>query len=540
MDKETLYDHEKYENLMPSYLYLRNEAEATDQEAIFLNPKEIELLYQIRNHTTLEGFFSGKILKVWKDEGSKPIYVNTLKKLSDLNLIFAFPEFKFLPETSQLTICICFISEKQFKPSNRENLKEIYLNSLSKSSFAIQNYILGCEPFQISELISIFEYLISGTASTFVRDSFDIKKWIFSFTFKELLKEEVVKDSIQIIFETIHENEYIAVTQTTGLFHVTDELSGKAFDILKSYYLNQFSKRLKEKYKTVWDLITEHRKEIVIDLNYSGSISSLEEKFVSEELKIIGESLGGLIPETFKDFLILANYISRKHDHLKNLKASAEELRSIKMLKTMMSMKNDALSQFVIINLDEDKEFSYSIVDNLKRDPDCISCDWYEKGKRVTCICQKKEDTILNLIQSMTEKYSFKKELLKSFLFLLKKEKNELAASFRKSDFREALAKLKYFCYKENLSWFSKVLSFLGAFGLLESSLEHEESITQFEQLSREIAYKENRKKQLDKIRAEWLIETETDPSVTEVKEENVSKSNGERSPSTATARKGK
>nr|WP_173662766.1 exonuclease [Leptospira tipperaryensis] len=523
---------------MPSYLYLRNEADATDQEAVFLNPKEIDLLYQIRNHTTLEGFFSGKILKIWKDEGSKPIYVNTLKKLSEMNLIFAFPEFKFLPETSQLTICICLISEKQFKPSNRENLKEIYLNSLSKSSFAIQNYILGCEPFQISELISIFEYLISGTASSFVRDSFDIKKWIHTFTFNELLKDEVIKDSIQIIFETIHENEYIAVTNTTGLFHVTDELSGKAFEILKSYYLNQFSKRLKEKYKTAWDMITEHRKEIVIDGNYSGSISSLEEKFVSEELKIIGESLGGHIPETFKDFLILANYITCKHDHLKNLKASAEELKSIKMLKTMMSMKNDALSQFVMINLDEDKEFSYSIVDNLKRDPDCISCDWYEKGKKIACICQRKEDTILNLMQSMTEKYSFKKDLLRKFLFLLKKERNELANFYMKNDFKEAFIKLKYVCYKENLSWFSKLLSFLGAFGFLESSLEHEESITQFEQLTREIEYKENRKKLLDKIRAEWLIEAETDPSVTEVKNENAAKSGEERSPTTA--RKGR
>ncbi|TGK15479.1 exonuclease [Leptospira stimsonii] len=539
MEKESLYDHEKYENLMPTYLYLRNEADATDQEAIFLNPKEIELLYQIRNHTTLEGFFSGKILKVWKDEGSKPIYINTLKKLSDMNLIFAFPEFKFLPETSQLTVGICLTSEKQFKPSNRENLKEIYLNSLSKSSFAIQNYILGCEPFQISELISIFEYLIAGSASTFVRDSFDIKKWIHSFTFSELLKEETIKDSIQIIFETIHENEHIAVTKTTGLFHVADDLSGKAFDILKSYYLNQFSKRLKEKYQTAWDLITEHRKEIVIDVNYSGSISSMEEKFVSEELKIIGESLGNLVPETFKDFLILANYISRKHDHLKNLRSSAEELKSIKMLKTMMSMKSDALSQFVMINLDEDKEFSYSIVDNLKRDPDCISCDWYEKGKKISCICQKKEETILNLIHVMIEKYSYKKDLVRIFLFLLKKEKNELAAYYRKSDFKEAILKLKYVCYKENLSWFSKILSFLGAFGFLESSLEHEESIIQFEQLTREIAYKENRKKLLDKVRAEWLIEAETEPSVTEV-EETSSKPDSKRSVNTATVRGGK
>ncbi|EMY15694.1 hypothetical protein LEP1GSC043_0390 [Leptospira weilii str. Ecochallenge] len=45
---------------MPSYLYLRNEADATDQEAISLNPKEVEILYQIRNHTTLENFFPVK------------------------------------------------------------------------------------------------------------------------------------------------------------------------------------------------------------------------------------------------------------------------------------------------------------------------------------------------------------------------------------------------------------------------------------------------------------------------------------------------
>lgn len=60
MDPDSLYDHEKYENLMPSYLHLKNEADATDQEAISLNPKEIEILYQIRNHTTLEGFFQVK------------------------------------------------------------------------------------------------------------------------------------------------------------------------------------------------------------------------------------------------------------------------------------------------------------------------------------------------------------------------------------------------------------------------------------------------------------------------------------------------
>lgn len=520
LDKESLYDHEKYENLMPSYLYLKNEADATDQEAIFLSPKEVEILYQIRNHTTLEGFFSGKILKIWRDEGSKPIYVNTLKKLSDENLIFVFPEFKFLPETSQLTVCLCLVSEKEFKNSNRENLKEIYLNSLSKSAFAIQNYILGCEPFQISELISIFEYLISGTAAgTFVKESFSIKKWIQMFTFSELLKEETIADSIQFILENIQEGEYIAVTKTTGLFHVSDELSAKAFEILKGYYLNQFSKRLKERFPAAWSLVLEYRKEIVIDVNHSGPISGIEEKFVSDELKIIGENLNDLIPESFKDFLILANYIAQKHDRERNLRASAEELKSIKMLKTMMSMKNQTLSQFVTINLDEDREFSYSIVDNLKRDPDCISCDWYEKGKRIACLCNKKEDTILSLIQLMTEKYAFKTELIKNFLYLLKKEKSALGQLYANPDFKSALVRLKYSCYKENLSWFSKVLNFLGVYGLLESSLEHEESITQFEQLSREIAYKENRRKQLEKIRAEWLSETQAEfDSVTEEK----------------------
>ncbi|EMN92459.1 hypothetical protein LEP1GSC108_0283 [Leptospira weilii str. UI 13098] len=164
---------------------MRNEADATDQEAISLNPKEVEILYQIRNHTTLEGFFSGKILKAWKDGGSKPIYINTLKKLSNENLIFVFPEFKFLVETNQLTVCLCLISEKEFKSSDRENLKEIYLNSLSKSAFSIQNYILGCEPFQIRELISIFEYLIAETSwGTFI-------------------KEEVIADSVQFILDNI-------------------------------------------------------------------------------------------------------------------------------------------------------------------------------------------------------------------------------------------------------------------------------------------------------------------------------------------------
>ncbi|MGJ4754137.1 hypothetical protein [Leptospira kmetyi] len=527
MDTDSLYDHEKYQDLMPSYLYLKNEADATAQEAIFLSPKEIEILYQIRNHTTLEGFFSGKILKVWKDEGSKPIYVNTLKKLSDENLIFVFPEFKFLPETSQLTVCLCLVSEKEFKKSNRENLKEIYLNSLSKSAFAIQNYILGCEPFQISELVSIFEYLIAGTAAgNFVKESFSIKKWIHSFTFEELLKEETVADSIRFILENIQESEYIAVTKTTGLFHVADELSGKAFDILKGYYLNQFSKRLKERFPEAWRLVSEYRKEIVIDPNHVGPISGIEEKFVQDELKIIGESLEDLIPQSFQDFLILANYISKKHDQERNIRASAEELKSIKMLKTMMSMKNQTLSQFVTINLDEDREFSYSIVDNLKRDPDCISCDWYEKGKKIACLCNKKDDTILSLIRLMTEKYSFKTDLIRNFLYLLKKEKSVLGHLYSHPDFKPALLRLKYTCYKENLSWFSRVLNFLGAYGLLESSLEHEESITQFEQLSREIAYKENRKKQLEKIRAEWLSETliDSENAVTEVAPDPKSK----------------
>ncbi|EMJ94411.1 hypothetical protein LEP1GSC193_1151 [Leptospira alstonii serovar Pingchang str. 80-412] len=515
---DSLYDLEKYENLMPSYLYLKNETDATDQEAISLNPKEIEILYQIRNHTTLEGFFSGKILKVWKDEGSKPIYINTLKKLSKENLILVFPEFKFLPETNQLTVCLCLVSEKEFKNSNRKNLKEIYLNSLSKSSFAIQNYILGCEPFQISELISIFEYLIAETAGgTFVKESFGIEHWIRSFTFGELLKEEVVEDSVQFILENIQESEYIAVTKTTGLFHVTDELAGKAFEILKGYYLDQFSKKLKEKYPEAWNLISKNRKNIVVDVNYTGPVSGIEEKFVSDELKIIGENLSDLIPKTFQDFLILANYISQKHDRERNLRISSEEVRSIKMLKTMMSMKNRTLSQFVTINIDEDREFSHSIVDNLRRDPDCISCDWYEKGKKTECFCSRKEETILSLIQLMTEKYAFKKDLIKNFLYLLKKEKNNLGPLYANPVFKLALIKLKYSCYKENLSWFSKVLNFLGIYGMMESSLEHQESIVQFEQLNREIAYKEDRKKQLEKIRAEWLREIEADSnSVTE------------------------
>lgn len=508
---------------MPSYLHLRNEADATDQEAIFLNPKEIEILYQIRNHTTLEGFFSGKILKIWKDEGSKPIYVNILKKLSDHNLIFVFPEFKFLPETNQLTVCLCLISEKQFKQSNRENLKEIYLNSLSRSSYSIQNYILSCEPLQISELISIFEYLISRKAGSFVRDSFNVKKWIDSFTSSELLKEAVIEDSIQIILETIRENGYVAVTRTTGLFHVTYELSEKAFEILKSFYLNQFSKKLKEEFPKAWNLILEHRKEVSIDSSYSGPISGLEEKFISDELSIIGENMSSLVPESYKDFLILASYISGKNDQERILRASAEELKSIKMLKTMMTMKNDTLSQLVTINVDEDKEFSYGIVDNLKRDPDCISCDWYEKGKKITLLCHKKEDTILSLIQLMTEKYSYKKDLIKSFLYLIKKEKNDLKNLYSKGDFKGAVTKLKYFCYKDNLSWFSKILSVLGIYGLLESSLDHEESITQFEQMSREIEYKENRKKQIDKIRTIWLGENESD-SVTEVRPDSATK----------------
>ncbi|WP_423251435.1 exonuclease [Leptospira interrogans] len=523
MDPDSLYDHEKYENLMPSYLYLKNEADATDQEAISLNPKEIEILYQIRNHTTLEGFFSGKILKVWKDEGSKPIYVNTLKKLVNENLILVFPEFKFLKETNQLAICLCLISEKEFKSSNREKLKEIYLNSLSKSALAIQNYILESEPYQISELMSIFEYLITENAEgTFIKQSFNIKNWIHSFTFKELLKEEVIEDSVQFILENIQESEYIAVTKSIGLFHLTDELTEKAFEILKGYYLNQFSQKLKENYQTAWELISKNQKNIVVDVNYSGPISGLEEKFVSEELKIIGENLNGLIPKTFQDFLIIANYISQKHDQERNHSASGEDLKSIKMLKTMMTMKSSNLSQFVVINSDEDREFSHSIVDNLRRDPDCISCDWYEKGKKMECFCSKKEDIIISLMKLMVEKYAFKKDTIRNFLYLLKKEKNNLGNLYQNINFKLALIQLKYSCYKENLSWFSKILNFLGIYKLLETYLEHEESIVQLEQLNREIVYKENRKKQLEKIRAEWLREIEADSNlVTEKKAES-------------------
>ncbi|WP_100764969.1 exonuclease [Leptospira ellisii] len=508
MNQDSLYDPEKYETLMPSYLYLRNEADATDQEAVFLSPKEIEILYQIRNHTTLEGFFSGKILKVWKDEGSKPIYVNVLKKLSEFGLIFVFPEFRLQQETGQLNVSLCLVSEKGFKPSNRENLKEIYLNSLSKSSFAIQNYILGSEPFQISELISVLEYLISGRAGTFVRDSFNVKKWITSFTFFELLKEEAIEDSCEIIMETIRENGHVAVTKTVGLFHVTHDFAGKAFDVLKSFYLNQFSKKLREEYPDAWESVLNHRKEFRIDDNFP--LVGIEERFVSEELRIIGENLTGMIPDSYNDFLILANYISEKNDQERILRSTNEELKSIKMLKTMMSMKSDTLSQFVTINLEEDKEFTHSVVDNLRRDPDCIVCDWYEKGKKITCLCYKKEETLFSLIQIMTEKYPFKTDLIKNFLFLVKKEKNEIGLLYQRPEFKNTILKLKYVCYKNNLSWFSKVLAILGAYGMLETSLDHEESVTQFEQLTREIEYKENRKKQLEKIRSVWLGEIQS------------------------------
>ncbi|EMO02531.1 hypothetical protein LEP1GSC116_5134 [Leptospira interrogans serovar Icterohaemorrhagiae str. Verdun HP] len=44
-----------------------------------------------------------------------------MKKLVNENLILVFPEFKFLKETNQLAVCLCLISEKEFKSSNREN-----------------------------------------------------------------------------------------------------------------------------------------------------------------------------------------------------------------------------------------------------------------------------------------------------------------------------------------------------------------------------------------------------------------------------------
>ncbi|PKA02734.1 exonuclease, partial [Leptospira ellisii] len=290
--------------------------------------------------------------------------------------------------------------------------------------------------------------------------------------------------------------------------HVTHDFAGKAFDVLKSFYLNQFSKKLREEYPDAWESVLNHRKEFRIDDNFP--LVGIEERFVSEELRIIGENLTGMIPDSYNDFLILANYISEKNDQERILRSTNEELKSIKMLKTMMSMKSDTLSQFVTINLEEDKEFTHSVVDNLRRDPDCIVCDWYEKGKKITCLCYKKEETLFSLIQIMTEKYPFKTDLIKNFLFLVKKEKNEIGLLYQRPEFKNTILKLKYVCYKNNLSWFSKVLAILGAYGMLETSLDHEESVTQFEQLTREIEYKENRKKQLEKIRSVWLGEIQS------------------------------
>lgn len=138
------------------------------------------------------------------------------------------------------------------------------------------------------------------------------------------------------------------------------------------------------------------------------------------------------------------------------------------------------------------------------------------------CFCSKKEDIIIPLMKLTTEKYAFKKDTIRNFLYLLKKEKNNLGNLYQNANFKPTLIQLKYCCYKENLSWFSKILNFLGIYKLLETYLEHEESIVQLEQLSREIAYKENRKKQLEKIRSEWLREIEGDSDlVTEEKAES-------------------
>ncbi|EMG09586.1 hypothetical protein LEP1GSC151_3860 [Leptospira interrogans serovar Grippotyphosa str. LT2186] len=39
------------------------------------------------------------------------------------------------------------------------------------------------------------------------------------------------------------------------------------------------------------------------------------------------------------------------------------------------------------------------------------------------CFCSKKEDIIISLMKLMVEKYAFKKDTIRNFLYLLKKKK---------------------------------------------------------------------------------------------------------------------
>ncbi|MBM9498663.1 exonuclease [Leptospira sp. 201903071] len=503
-NQQSLYDRDKYTKFLPPYLFLSDETDATVKAAIHLSNKEIDLLFRIRNHSTLEYFFSGKLLRVWKDDSAKMNHFEILKKMSDMGLILVFPEFRFKSETKELLVYLNLLSGKEFNLNGANHLKEIFLNSLSRSAFSIQNYILSCEPYHVAELAPILEFLLSGTSKSLLRDSFDCKSWIVSFCYDGIAKEEVITESINIILKTIQDNGFIAVTKTAGLFHVADELADDTLKIVKKYYLEQFIPKISLEYPKVWNQLLQFRNNLEIESNFEGSLQELEETFLSRELAEIHLDLEGL-PEKIADFITLCYYISQKNDQEKYLNISTQELRSIKLLKTMMSMKNESLSKFVMIDLEEDREFSFRVIEDIKNDRDYISGEWFEKGKKFHCLLNKSAENVVSLMEIMIHKFAYKKEMLKSFLYVLHTNKKTFPSLFSNLDFQKSFFKLKFLCFENQASWFDKILFLVHAYGWLETSLDRQISKIQFEQMSKGMEYVEKRRKELEKIKNSWI-----------------------------------
>ncbi|AOP36261.1 hypothetical protein A0128_19740 [Leptospira tipperaryensis] len=489
---------------MPKYFFLRDETDASEKGAIHLAPKEVDILFRIRNHTSIESFFSGKILRIWKDETAKVNHTELLIKLSNSNLILIFPEFRFKPETKELLVYLNLISGKEFRVKDANIIKEIYLNSLSRSSSSIQNYILTCEPYHLGELNQISDFLTTETEGTFLRDSFDCNRWIHSFCNRELIKDDVYADCVRIILEMIHENEQVVVTKTVGLFHVSDHLASDAFEVIKHFYLKRLIPKIMTTDPEIWSKILEARKTFEIDLDFEGSFEELESTLLSQELSIISKLMLDR-KDKIADFLILANYISQKNDSERNMGISAQEVQSIKLLKTMMSMNIESLSKFVLIDLEENREFSYKVIEQLRKDPECIADEWYEGKRKVNCIFYNKPKNVEGLLDIMINEFSYKKDILKCFLFALIKNKKNFPTLFSNPKFHKKLFQLQFLCFENNLSWFGKVLHFIHAYGWLESSLDKEVSRIQFDQISKKMDYTETRKRGLEKIKQKWV-----------------------------------
>ncbi|MCD1182589.1 hypothetical protein, partial [Leptospira sp. Pond_2020] len=64
------------------------------------------------------------------------------------------------------------------------------------------------------------------TSSRLIQDQVEI---LIFFTFKELLKEEVIEDSVQFILENIQESEYIAVFTTNSESSNFSKIDSKIF-----------------------------------------------------------------------------------------------------------------------------------------------------------------------------------------------------------------------------------------------------------------------------------------------------------------------